>query len=88
MIFPCAPVNLPKTSRRRTAVIALVLVVGIAFLFLVPVVHYNPPRGIWHCPANGCPFLRWASVTYWAFGVGATWQDVRGYSFQVGYGWP
>ena len=67
---------------RKTAV-AVVFAAILAFLFLVPLVSYGIPPGTYHCPLNGCDFLRYGSVTYWAFGVGATWREARGYSIEV-----
>ncbi len=64
---------------RKVAVGAAIAFI-LAFLFLVPVVYYAPPPGAFACPANGCNFLRYGSVTYEGFGVGGTWRDVTGYS--------
>jgi hypothetical protein len=67
----------------RKTVVAVVLAFILAFLFLVPVVSYGIPPGTFSCPANGCNFLRYGSVTYWGLGVGGTWRDVTGYSISV-----
>lgn len=66
----------------RVAIAAFFALI-IAFLFLVPVIGYSIPLGAYHCPVNGCQFLRYGSITYWAFGIGATMRDVRGYTLGV-----
>ena len=71
---------------RRAAVIGLILVLALAFLFLVPVIAYPLPPGRHDCLPNGCPFAEHESLTYWAFGIGATVGGVRGYSIQVSPG--
>jgi hypothetical protein len=68
---------------RRKAVVAVALASIVAFLFLAPVIGYATPSGAYNCPANGCNFLRYGSVTYWGLGVGGTWRDVTGYSVSV-----
>lgn len=67
-----------KVSRTRTAAAAFAFI--LAFLFLVPVVSYGIPAGVYNCPPRGCDFLRYGSVTFWGLGVGGTWRDVTGYS--------
>src|SRR5208283_1643240 len=64
-------------------VVATAFTLILAFLFLTPIVSYATPSGAYACPANGCNFLRYASVTYWGLGVGGTWRDVTGYSISV-----
>ena len=46
----------------------------LAFLFLVPVVHVEP-RGTFRCPADGCTFPDYASVTYRALKIGGVWVE-------------
>ena len=46
---------------------------ALAFAFLVPVVYYAQPAGIYFCPAFGCVFPHYGSLTYWAFGIGGLW---------------
>jgi len=70
-----------KVNRR--SVVGAAFACGLAFLFLVPVISYGIPPGAFNCPANGCNFLRYGSVTYWGLGVGGTWRDVTGYSISV-----
>jgi len=58
--------------------------VVIAFLFLAPVISYSIPfPSPIGCTMNGCDFLRYGSVSYWAFGVGATVRDLGGYSLSL-----
>jgi len=62
-----------------TAAIAFILI----FLFLVPVISYALPPGVYHCPANGCNFPRYGSITYWALGVGGIWTYTNSYSISL-----
>jgi len=56
--------------RRRNVAIGLVIVAVVAFVFLVPVVPYTVPSGIYYCPFLGCRWPSYGSLGYWAFGVG------------------
>jgi hypothetical protein len=60
--------------------VAVAVGVILAFLFLVPVVSYAFPPGIYNCPANGCGFVHFGSLTYWRLGVGGVWTYANGYS--------
>jgi hypothetical protein len=66
-------------SNRKT-IIAAALAFILAFLFLVPVISYAFPPGTYNCPANGCSFVHFGSVTYWMLGVGGVWTYANGYS--------
>ena len=59
--------------RRRYTVLGLLVAAAVALTFLIPVVYYAQPTGVYHCPANGCWFPHFGSLTYWAFGVGGIW---------------
>ncbi len=59
----------------RRMCLAIAVVAVFAFVFFVPVVHYAPPMGVvYDCPAFGCLFPHFGSLTFWAFGVGGVWE--------------
>jgi len=57
----------------------------VAFLFLVPVVSYPSPTGLYG--AIPPSFVKYASITYWAFGIGGTWgfDSHGGLGYTTGY---
>jgi hypothetical protein len=65
---------------RRKVIVGIVLIGLVALLFLVPVIYYPPPVGAYICPPTGCMFIRYGSITYWSFGVGAVVRESDGYS--------
>jgi len=65
---------------RRKVVVGIILIGLVAFLFLVPVISYPPPAGAYSCPQSGCQFIRYGSITYWSFGVGAIVRGFDAYS--------
>src|ERR1019366_2343715 len=67
---------------RKTVVVA-VFAFTLSFLFFVPVVSYGIPSGTYHCPANGCDFLRYGSVAYWTVGAGAVITGSMRYSLSI-----
>lgn len=58
----------------RGTTVGVVLLGLFAFLFFVSVV-YVEPHGIFRCPASGCTFPDYASVTYWTFNIGGVWME-------------
>ena len=68
-------------KRRNEAIVIIILVVA-AFTFFAPLV-YVMPTGFAMCPANGCNFPVYGSLTYYAFGVGGVLMQ-RGYFTIIG----
>ena len=68
-----------KVGRKLVVAFAFIL----AFLFLVPVVSYSFPPGLYSCPEGGCHFPRYGSATYWGLGVGGIWTYANGYSISI-----
>lgn len=58
----------------RHRVIGVGVLCILAFAFFVPFI-YVQPQGVFFCPANGCNFAKYGSITYWAFKVGGVWMD-------------
>lgn len=70
-----------NTNRKSVATVSIGFI--FAFLFFVPVIRYGIPPGVYNCPANGCDFPRYGSVTYWGLGVGGVWTYRGSYSILV-----
>ncbi len=70
-----------KVNRVTIATVAFVII--LAFLFLVPVTSYAFPQGAYNCPANGCPFPRYGSVTYSTLGLGGILEYNGGYTIST-----
>ena len=70
--------------RQRVLVLGAALAFCIAFLFLVPVVSYPFPPGLY---AEQPSHVKYGSITYWAFGAGGTWRYIGhgGLGYTTGY---
>lgn len=78
---------------RRTKIAAAAIAVVLAFLFLVPMMQTNfviaaPPPNCNLRSAFGCVYFAkpgHSSVTYWLFGLGATYGSVNNTGYGLGY---